>query len=71
MSQLLSRVIVWSMVVGVASAHALSAAPQEPASPCRPIVGAIRWDAWYGQGTPVNGNDRFRCGVSVCGWCRL
>ena len=50
----LSRAIVWIMVTGVASAHELTYVSQEPASPDRPIVGAIRWDAWYGQGTPVS-----------------
>ncbi|MHB8969740.1 MAG: hypothetical protein ACYC4N_04720, partial [Pirellulaceae bacterium] len=50
----LSRVIIWIMVAGVASAHELTCVSQEPASPERPIVGAIRWDAWYGQGTPVS-----------------
>lgn len=28
---------------------------KEPASDSGPLVGAIRWDAWYGDGTGVNG----------------
>jgi hypothetical protein len=42
------------MVAGLALALACTAAwAAEPAGQARPIVGAVRWDAWYGRGGPV------------------
>jgi hypothetical protein len=55
-----SRVIVnGAIAVSILSMHAAWAEePQPPdksvAQALRPIVGAIRWDAWYGHGSPVS-----------------
>jgi hypothetical protein len=44
----------WHLAAGLALALACTAAwAAEPAGQARPIVGAIRWDAWYGRGGPV------------------
>lgn len=53
-----SILVVWSgMALGGSSQEPPTAAPgHAAASP--PIVGAIRWDAWYGQGSPVSDVER-------------
>ena len=44
----------YQMAAGLTLALACTAAwAAEPAGQARPIVGAIRWDAWYGRGGPV------------------
>ena len=44
--------------LGVAIESPRSNDAQPAAGSSRPIVGAIRWDAWYGEGSPVSEVER-------------
>ncbi len=54
MNKLVDGLILWfGMTLSVSAQEPLTRLP-EPADSSRPIVGAIRWDAWYGEGPPVS-----------------